>query len=125
MTNIEQQIQWLAESYGGLMPIAMKRLQSVPKAEDAVSTAMESALMQIRYGRCRAATLAQFCAWIHQIVRWRCSKRLKQGATDLPVDVGAKYLRAEVRSDRRNTSFVPVEDDDWQKDCYTRNEHTE
>src|SRR5271157_777230 len=100
---IEQQIQWLEVTYASLMPIAMKKLQSVSKAEDAVSAAVESALRQIRDGQCRAASAEKFRAWMHQIVRWRCSKRLKQGSNDLPIDMGAKYLNIEGKIDRRST----------------------
>jgi len=124
-SRIEHQIQWLAESYAGLMPIAMKKLQSTSKAEDAVSAAMESAMMQIRDGKCRAATVSQFFAWIHQIVRWRCSKRLQQGSIDLPTDTGAKYLRRESRIDRRTGKKSISDDESWVEGCYVRNEDVE
>jgi DNA-directed RNA polymerase specialized sigma24 family protein len=121
----EQQVQWLAYAYEGLMSIAMKRLQSVPKSEDAVSAAMESAMIQIRENKCRAETKERFFAWVHQIVRWRCSKRLNQGSNDLPLDTGAKYMRLDARRDRRSSTVKTTEDDSWQKDCYTRNEDIE
>lgn len=122
---IEQQLQWLSDAYVDLMPIAMGITQNPIKAEDAISAGIESALMQVLAGECKAAQLAQFIAWVHQIVRFRCYRRLTQGSHDLPTDMGAKYLRKEARTDRRSSAFTPTDDDAWQHDCYVRDESAE
>jgi DNA-directed RNA polymerase specialized sigma24 family protein len=59
----------MAEAYPNLFPIAAAITNKPKIAEEVVSIAVVSALLQIEQAKCRAATPGQFHAWVRAIVR--------------------------------------------------------
>lgn len=121
MTLQEQQITWLEDIYKGFIIIARAIIKNNEvMAQDAVSNAVVSLLTQIKDGKCKASTKAQFSAWARTAVRRQSFVRHKYSG-DIVCDKAAEQLRYESRPDRRHIQAL---DDKYDavNDFYTRNE---
>jgi DNA-nicking Smr family endonuclease len=81
--SIQQQLDLLAADQSRCLGIAVALLQRGQTANDLLSECMESAVGQIMAGKVRAGNVAQFYAWLHQIVRFSCYRFLKRQKSEV------------------------------------------
>lgn len=127
-----QHVAWLVEEFHNLRRIAAAVTRRHTLADEALSNSVLSILQQIANDTVHAKCKAQFCAWMHTIVRVQSKRvlgfvgtgeeRTKRFIGDVAVDRAAARIREHDRPDRRQIRPKRYEADDWIAKAHDRSE---